>query len=336
MTLKQNSFEGGTNGSNITGGTSGGVSGDAFTLVAGVGGSNTVTWSNTHPAHGSLGAKITGVAGGSPALVWSLPASTSQVALRAYFYMTALPPAFTTVLAVSNSTKFASVVYIEPTGKVRVDNNAGVSTYEPATTLAINTLYRFEHRVAHGASSTTGTIKFDVYAGDSTSALMTFTTSTTDMGTTDFTNVQYGLPGGESTWTFYVDDVAVQDGTTTAIGPVASNAAPTANAGPDQSNVEPWATVLLDGSASSDSDGTIASYAWTQTAGTTVTLTGSGATRTYIAPGTIAGETETFSLTVTDNGGATSTADTVNIAVLPVTERAVIGGVEVPMQVRTT
>lgn len=115
-----------------------------------------------------------------------------------------------------------------------------------------------------------------------------------------------------------------------------SNIAPTANAGPDQSNIEPWSTVLLDGSASSDSDGTVASYAWTQTAGTTVTLTGSGATRTYTAPGTLAGETETFSLTVTDNGGASSTADTVNISVLPVTERAVIGGVEVPMQVRTS
>lgn len=44
------------------------------------------------------------------------------------------------------------------------------------------------------------------------------------------------------------------------------NAAPTANAGPDQANVEPWSTVTLSGS-DSDSDGTVASRAWAQTAG---------------------------------------------------------------------
>lgn len=53
---------------------------------------------------------------------------------------------------------------------------------------------------------------------------------------------------------------------------------------------------------------------------------------TFTAPASIAGETLTFTYTVTDNGGV-AIADTVAVTVLPVTERAAIGGVEVPMRV---
>jgi PKD repeat protein len=60
--------------------------------------------------------------------------------------------------------------------------------------------------------------------------------------------------------------------------------------------------VAVDGAASADPDGTIASYAWSWGDGTTA---GSGqtATHTYAAAGTY-----TVTLTVTDNGGATATA----------------------------
>ena len=98
-----------------------------------------------------------------------------------------------------------------------------------------------------------------------------------------------------------------------------SNGAPTANAGPDHSNVEPWATVTLQGSGT-DSDGSIASYAWTQTGGTTVTLSSSTvASPTFAAPAVVNGATLIFSLMVTDNLGLQSTADTVTITVLPAT-----------------
>jgi hypothetical protein len=111
---------------------------------------------------------------------------------------------------------------------------------------------------------------------------------------------------------------------------VASNAAPTANAGTDQVDVEPYTTVTLTGSGT-DSDGTIASYAWTQTGGTTVTLSGTGTTRTFTAPALMAGDTLTFTLVVTDNLGATSTADTVTVTVLPHNEWYRTGGAWVPI-----
>ena len=92
------------------------------------------------------------------------------------------------------------------------------------------------------------------------------------------------------------------------------NQPPIANAGPDQS-VAAGVKVQLTGAGSTDSDGTIVSYAWTQTDGDTVTLTGANtATPTFTAPSTISAQTLTFELTTTDDDGATST-DSVNIEI---------------------
>ena len=96
-----------------------------------------------------------------------------------------------------------------------------------------------------------------------------------------------------------------------------SNTAPVANAGPDQT-VSAGATVTLDGTSSSDADGHSLSYAWTQTSGTSVTLSSSTASQpTFTAP--IAANTTTliFSLVVTDTESADSSADTVTITVNP-------------------
>lgn len=90
-----------------------------------------------------------------------------------------------------------------------------------------------------------------------------------------------------------------------------ANVAPTANAGADQ-NVATGSQVTLNGSGSSDSDGTIASYSWSQLSGDAVTLSGTGSTRTF-APSSAG--TYVFGLTVTDDDGATSSQDTVTITV---------------------
>jgi len=90
---------------------------------------------------------------------------------------------------------------------------------------------------------------------------------------------------------------------------------PVANAGIDQSVTE-GDMVTLDGTGSSDADGSIVSYLWEQESGTAVTLTGdSTSTATFTAPDVgLAGETLRFRLTVTDNHGQSS-SDTVNVAV---------------------
>ena len=104
-----------------------------------------------------------------------------------------------------------------------------------------------------------------------------------------------------------------------------TNVAPTANAGANQT-VTSGATVTLNGTASSDSDGSIASYAWTQTAGTAVSLSSAAVSQpTFTAPSVATATTFTFSLIVTDNLGAASAASTVNVTVNP----AVAGNVTV-------
>ena len=100
-------------------------------------------------------------------------------------------------------------------------------------------------------------------------------------------------------------------------GGVTPNTPPVANAGANQA-VTSGATVTLNGTASSDSDGTIASFAWTQTAGTAVTLTNPTTSQpTFPAPTVAVATALTFSLVVTDNRASASPAATVTVTVNP-------------------
>jgi len=94
-----------------------------------------------------------------------------------------------------------------------------------------------------------------------------------------------------------------------------ANIAPTANAGTTQT-VDGGVSVLLNGGSSSDPDGVIVSYAWTQTAGSAVTLTNPAAAAPSFSAPPAAG-TLTFSLVVTDNRGASSAPSLVSIIVNP-------------------
>jgi Mg-chelatase subunit ChlD len=87
---------------------------------------------------------------------------------------------------------------------------------------------------------------------------------------------------------------------------------PNAHAGPDQMVIV-GDTVTLDGSKSTDTDGKIVSYLWTQTSGTPVSLSDETAKApTFSASST---GTLTFNLTVTDDSGLTG-SDAVSITVL--------------------
>lgn len=95
-----------------------------------------------------------------------------------------------------------------------------------------------------------------------------------------------------------------------------------ANAGPDVTGIEPGSVVTLTGNGT----GT-----WDQVSGPAVIFSPdpNSSVRQYLGPMTLAGTTLVFRYTA--SGGST---DTTTHTVLPVTERAAIGGVEVPMIIR--
>ncbi|AWL12857.1 Chitinase [Saliniradius amylolyticus] len=94
-----------------------------------------------------------------------------------------------------------------------------------------------------------------------------------------------------------------------------NNRTPVANAGLDQTVTTP-ATIILDGSASSDPDGDALSYSWTQTAGSAVSLSDTAAASpSFDAAEVSATETLSFELTVSD--GALSASDVVSVTLEP-------------------
>jgi|TARA_Y100000296_G_C5178804_1_gene261923 hypothetical protein len=92
------------------------------------------------------------------------------------------------------------------------------------------------------------------------------------------------------------------------------NVAPTASAGADFS-VNELTSAVLSGTGE-DSDGSIETYSWVQTAGTEVTIENANSAQAqFLAPNVKPSETLTFELTVTDNDGETAT-DSVDVEVV--------------------
>ena len=114
--------------------------------------------------------------------------------------------------------------------------------------------------------------------------------------------VSDGKSSGTDTVSIVVNDVGL-----------GINTAPISDAGLDKAVLR-LLTVTLDGSASSDPDGTILTYLWTQISGTSVALSDASVSQpTFMAPDAVL-ETLIFELSVSD--GVDSVADTVTITVV--------------------
>lgn len=221
-------------------------------------------------------------------------------------------------------------------------NAAEASFTAPVKTSAVQTL-TFEVTVSDGVTSTTDTIQVQVaansaplanagpdqsVAGSSTVTLdgtgsadndndpLSYSWVQTSGPAVSISNANTGQPtftapaktGSAQTLTFELTiDDGVATSTDTVTITVAANAAPTADAGPDQ--IAPGSsTVTLDATGSTDPDGDLLSYAFTQVSGPAVVLTGANTAQpTFTAPAkTGAAQTLVFEVQVSD-GVATAT-----------------------------
>lgn len=232
-----------------------------------------------------------------------------------YFWLTTAPATSTAIMnAYDGETTKIADIRLTSTGQLQLrDQNTSLWT---STALGTGQWHRVELKVDPADSIG---LRLRIYSG----ANLHSTTVSQDSGLrastigVNVSNVRFGLISNE-TVDYRMTRLRADDANPPAALSTGVNVPPTANAGAAQTNVMPYQTVTLNGSDSSDSDGTVSTYAWTQTGGTTVTLTGSTSSpiRTFTAPATMDGDTLTFSLTVTDNGGATSSASTTTVAVL--------------------
>ncbi|WP_158437797.1 PKD domain-containing protein [Naasia lichenicola] len=208
------------------------------------------------------------------------------------------------------SSDYRARVVIASTGAVQLQVQATATTLQSVTPagLTYNTGDRLQLRVQTvGTSPTTLRAKVWKVGTAEPSAWQISRTDTTSGLQTAGSIALYSYLSSSATPANAV--IAFDDLSATTSGTVTppANAAPTAAFTSTPNGL----AVGFNGSTSTDSDGTIASYAWNFGDGTT----GTGATtsRTYAAAGTY-----TATLTVTDNGGATnSTSRSITVTSAP-------------------
>lgn len=313
MSLVSNTFQG-TNGVNLTAATSGGASGDAFQIVnpsntdaveyfSGI--TNPITLS------ASVG-KIDAALNTSSFIgeVRFVRTGTIRGAMQTVIKFSGAPSASTCVLMQSRGSVQNGDLRVTTGGIIHMALTDG-STVGLSGGVAIDMSpsspwYVIDYWIEEGTTTANGRAKFRVRSLDDLATVLHSgdsgaTRNTGVQGTDTITDWRVGKFTGAATFpVFYIAQFRADDGATDYIAnPVAGGQ--TGNAGVDQTDVEPWATVTLTATGT----GT-----WTQIAGTAVTLSGSGVSRTFTAPANFNGETLTFTY-----GG-----DEMTVIVLPATE----------------
>jgi hypothetical protein len=226
-----NSFEGGTNNTNITTTNSGGASGDAFdgTDTA----SATLQFSSAQKHSGTLSGRCTYTGSNAYAnfgLGFSPTTTRTRTAFRFYVYLTS-GGTFTTheLFTVLDSTLNEAPVFVglDASTKLQIKTNARSTVSFTATSaLPKGAWYRIEVAVTIGSSTSNGAIDFAYYLGDSTTPVQSFSSSSLNLGTLDIGGGFFGngFQAVASARTNYYDDIAIQELSSGFIGPLGTDA----------------------------------------------------------------------------------------------------------------
>lgn len=310
--LSENFNTGPSNGTAITTGN---------TVIDSLTGTGTFVFANDIAApEGTFWAKATTTTGLVNAL---MNANTTHSQFYTTFYFRSGTPSAVYAFYQTSSAGTAVMslrLDVDMTVQIRDFNTTRYTT--PA--LSPNTTYQFEIRCtpAQAAGATGGTfVNIYTEGGSLVHSSGGITLSNTATATLDAHRI--GVIAGSPTVTAYWDRIRVDDATSPGI--VAPDPV-VANAGADQTNIEPYSTVTLTGSATGG-DSTY-TYSWAQISGPSVTLSGTGASRTFTAPAGQSGSNLVFRLTADD--GADSDTDDVTISVLSHNLFTKVGGAFFP------
>ncbi len=312
-------FPSGTNGDTLTAA----LLGTNSLASSGTGGTGTIT-SDTPLITGHMGARMAGAAS-SGAYYGQLYPITSGDTVGFDVYMTyeVLATGDSPLMWFGTGGTRCFYVALRNGGKIGLYNSAGTLVWGLSGTLtaSTSTVVRIAGYVTRDASA--GTARIKVHTGTDPNSLTLFEDSGAltglATGAAGVTAMRIGPKAAtaNATPTIKVMSYAVDTAATAEPDPVNSNLPPTCTlTATETTDVEPGRTITLTASTT-DSDGTSSITSLVQQSGTpTVPLSGSGTTRTFIAPATTAGTTLTFRATATDDDSATTTAD-VSVTVLP-------------------
>lgn len=171
--------------------------------------------------------------------------------------------------------------------------------------LVIGNFYDLELAVTFGATTTSGTIAYQYYAHGSLSPIGGKTITGVNSGLSIVTNLRNGVVAvSNGTSTYYNDNIEYEyKDSGWIVG--TENIPPTATVGASQFGIVAGSTVTSTVTAA-DADGTISTITAIGSSG--ITLSGTGSTRTFIAPTTATDATYSVTWTVTDNLGAKAIA----------------------------
>lgn len=223
-----NDAEGGTSGSNVA--TTDTGSGTQWNNVVSTG--SALSYSTTQAMHGSKSIKMVSFSGDSYCQ-WTLGAAAKQASFRFYLYIdTAAGSGDIRVFSISSSTtQYLNFTLRGGTAKFVISNNAGTAIWTSTGSWSTGTWYRIEGSLDTTAGGSAAVVVLNTYLGDGTSAIsnLSWSASAQTTGGSTYAYCEVGQRAGtQAGWTLYFDDIALNESTTTAIGP-SSTPAVTAN-----------------------------------------------------------------------------------------------------------
>jgi len=303
----------GTDGTNVSVANSA-AGGDPFTgiminNVSTPGGGTALKYKTAAaPASRSIGLEFA-LAAATSYVWWQVAADGDRGGTRQWVNVPATPSVSQTISAIRSASAACASVGVRTTGVIYTLDAAG--TRLAASDYAYTPGWHcVEQIVTKGTTTSNGRIEQRIYGADGTTVLASFDSgAAVNAGTAQPVVGRYAVATTGGGWSAlqFIPEVFDNSLASGWVGPyVAPNVAPVALTGGDQT-VDPGSIVLLDGTGSTDSDGTIVGWTWTQTSGDPITInTPTAAGASFTAPYAMTDKTYGIQLVTTDDDGATS------------------------------